>query len=52
MRERQTETETEAEAVWEQVWSGAVRGVASLTVVEELAPTSDGRATAVFPPMV
>lgn len=31
------------------VWSGAVHGVASLTIVEELGPTSDGRATAVFP---
>ena len=34
------------------VWSGAVRGVAALTVVEELGPTVTSRATAGFPPMV
>jgi hypothetical protein len=31
------------------VWSGAVQGVASLTIVEELGPTPDDRATATFP---
>jgi hypothetical protein len=34
------------------VWSGAVRGVAALTVVEELGPDDTSRATAGFPPMV
>ena len=33
------------------VWSGAVQGMASLTIVEELAPTPDDRATATFPPV-
>jgi hypothetical protein len=42
-----------ADAVGEvAVWSGAVRGVASLTIVEELAPTLDDRATATFPTIV
>ena len=31
------------------VWSGAVHGLASLTIVEELGPTDDDRATAAFP---